>query len=403
MLGLIDPTLARVYWDFMIDHQYGDRWYKDSPLYREDWFGTLDNAADDGFRVRGRFRGVLNYAANASEEAWTDVNPYGFVSSPYSVESATHLQRSNAFCGLANTQPFASCGRMTSCFENVTSSGLLDFDLCLENHIHANLHGLHGGYWGCAADLSAFRDNHTGWATDSLLSFLVANIAEEVVTKASSLFPYISCPSTCVLGVDNFTTCHCNSTVPEVDTLDDDEVYDYLGLALAKLHEGYLGAHFMDKNRTTGEHIFKGLQTHEDRLLKRLYLRLLREPGSFGVFATGAAPNDPIFWPMHPIFDKITQALRLSNPLNGFNLTWHNPPVSGCDAGMGWNDTLPFRELFAPNFTAANGTGFYTNQELWDYFDPAGDAIPYVYDQFETWGDCNWDPVYGENGDVAYQ
>ena len=114
------------------------------------------------------------------------------------------------------------------------------------------------------------------------------------------------------------------------------------------------------------------------------------------MFATGAAPNDPIFWPMHPIFDKITQALRLSNPLNGFNLTWHNPPVSGCDAGMGWNDTLPFRELFAPNFTAANGTGFYTNEELWDYFDPAGDARPVPggdWDHVRENGAsaCNWD------------
>ena len=34
------------------------------------------------------------------------------------------------------------------------------------------------------------------------------------------------------------------------------------------------------------------------------------------------------------------------------------------------------RELFAPNFTAANGTGLYTNEELWDYSDPAGDALP---------------------------
>ena len=406
MLGLIDPTLARVYWDFMIDHQYGDRWYKDSPLYREDWFGTLDNAADDGFRVRGRFRGVLNYAANASEEAWTDVNPYGFVSSPYSVESATHLQRSNAFCGLANTQPFASCGRMTSCFENVTSSGLLDFDLCLENHIHANLHGLHGGYWGCAADLSAFRDNHTGWATDSLLSFLVANIAEEVVTKASSLFPYISCPSSCTLGVDDFATCHCNSSVPEVDTLDDDDVYNYLGLALAKLHEGYLGAHFMDKNRTTGEHIFKGLQTHEDRLLKRLYLRLLREPGSFGVFATGAAPNDPIFWPMHPIFDKMTQVLRLSPAYSrAMNFSWDNGGTS-CTSGVGWDDVLPFEDLFAASRQTANASnstawlssgvkldGAYTNADLWELFTPDGDAIPYVYDQFTGWGECEWDPL----------
>ena len=34
-----------------------------------------------------------------------------------------------------------------------------------------------------------------------------------------------------------------------------------------------------------------------------------------GVFATGAAANDPLFWPMHPIFDKMTQALRMAPAL----------------------------------------------------------------------------------------
>ena len=41
-------------------------------------------------------------------------------------------------------------------------------------------------------------------------------------------------------------------------------------------------------------------------------------------------------------------------------------------------------------------------RQLWDYFDPAGDAIPYVYDQFESWGDCDWDPIFGGDGTLFY-
>ena len=402
MLHMIDPLAPRVYWDFMIDHKYGATWYKDSPIYAEDWFGTLDNGPDDDYRIRGRFRDVMNSwnPSNKSEPTWTEHSPYGFVSSPYATSDALYLQRTNHFCGMPSTQPFASCGRLVHCMENATSD-LLTWDLCVENHIHANLHGLHGGYWRCADDLANFSADHA-WASDALLSFTVANIAEEVLTKPGSLFPFLDCPTSCTVGVDTYETCHCNSTVPPVDTLDDDAVYDYLEWALAKMHEGYLGDHFMTKNHSTGEHIFKHITTDQDRELKRLYLRLLREPGNFGVFATGAAANDPLFWPMHPIFDKMTQALRMAPALSAsMNFTWDNSGTS-CGEGVEWNDVLPFEDLFwganstgtsAASLGSKDLAGAYTNRDIWELFQPDGDWIPYVYDQLENWGECDWDPL----------
>ena len=410
-LQAVDPRVAQPYWDFMIDHGLGASWSR-SVVYDEAWFGSVNNTAGDGFRVRGRFRNVsVVYDPGAAKYPDSDHSPYGFVSNPESTNPSRALQRTNNFCGMENAQGFPSCARLRDCFSNFTS--LYDFDLCVENNVHANLHGLHGGLWDCPVDLEA-ELAAMPWASRALLSFVFANVAEEVLTKSSTLFDHYECPDACVVGEDTFATCRCTTTLNQstLAALDDHATFEYIGPAIAKLASGYEGARFMASDPYKGFipsrwHstwlYFKGLSFEQTNTLYRLYFRVLAQPGLYGQFATGAAPNDPIFWPMHPIFDKITQALRLSNPLNGFNLTWHNPPVSGCDAGMGWNDTLPFRELFAPNFTAANGTGFYTNQELWDYFDPAGDAIPYVYDQFETWGDCNWDPVYGENGDVAYQ
>ena len=46
--------------------------------------------------------------------------------------------------------------------------------------------------------------------------------------------------------------------------------------------------------------------------LRRLYLKVLNAPGQFGVMGTGAAAKDPLFWVMHPLFEKAWQVLRLA-------------------------------------------------------------------------------------------
>ena len=32
-------------------------------------------------------------------------------------------------------------------------------------------------------------------------------------------------------------------------------------------------------------------------------------------------------------------------------------------------------------------------RDIWELFQPDGDWIPYVYDQLENWGECDWDPL----------
>ena len=35
----------------------------------------------------------------------------------------------------------------------------------------------------------------------------------------------------------------------------------------------------------------------------------------------------------------------------------------------------------------------FTNKQLWELLDPTNEHLPYVYEQFEVWGDMNWDPL----------
>ena len=92
-----------------------------------------------------------------------------------------------------------------------------------------------------------------------------------------------------------------------MSTLNDTQVYEYISDPLSKLHEGYEGPHFMGRD-ATNRTIFATVTAEQDLVLKRLYLQMLQLPGNFGSFATGAAANDPLFWPMHPIFEKIWRA-----------------------------------------------------------------------------------------------
>jgi hypothetical protein len=132
------------------------------------------------------------------------------------------------------------------------------------------------------------------------------------------------------------------------------------------------------------------MSASEGAELNRVYFSLLAFPGTYGQMGAGAAPNDPIFWPIHPIFDKSWQALRLSPKFSDADMVWNNTAASASCNGTGWGGAdglTPFASLFDDDDRR------YTNEELWELFTPDGDAIPYMYDQFTEWGDCEWDPL----------
>lgn len=395
----------------MIDHELGTRW-TEAPAYQEEWFGSVDNDVADTFRIRGRFRNVRTVLDSDLDpktfEAggymnWSEplLSPYGFINNPANVARSHWLQRSNRFCGLANTQPFPSCGHLVNCFANFSS--LLEWDLCVENNVHANLHGLHGGLDHCPFDLPTVARDRLGFLSDGdkephhgLLSFLTANIAEEILTKYEDVFPFLVCPTSCDFDTDTFKTCHCGSTSTltgvNLHSLTDHQVHSYISSALTKLYEGYEGEKYMYLEMRRLEPVFRDLSHNETAAIERVYLEMLAQPGTYGTFATGAAPNDPLFWPMHPIFEKAWQVLRLSSSYAHLNLTWNNEASANCEGGTGWHETLPFGDLF-DGVVGMGDNGGYTNAQLWDLFTPDGDTIPYVYDQFSNWGSCDWAPL----------
>ena len=91
-------------------------------------------------------------------------------------------------------------------------------------------------------------------------------------------------------------------------------------------------------------------------------------------------PYAQIFWPLHPIFDRIWAFIRLSPHFEHFNHTWVD--THSCQ-GHDYHDVLPFKDLMNEN-----SGHYYTNQELYQLFDPMNPELPYLYDNFD-WGHCH--------------
>lgn len=75
----------------------------------------------------------------------------------------------------------------------------------------------------------------------------------------------------------------------------------------------------------------------------RYLIKIGCEPGSVGYMSTGASPMDPIFWVLHPMFEKAMHILWLS-PLYRDNYTFEW--VDGTCSGSGYYDELPFTGEF---------------------------------------------------------
>ena len=110
---------------------------------------------------------------------------------------------------------------------------------------------------------------------------------------------------------------------------------------------------------------------------------------------------------MHPIFDKLAHVMRLAPEFtNASGQYYIDQSWESCDNtsvndgrwqsnsyGSAFNDKMPFKNLPFINVptTIAHDT-MYTNEELWGLLDPSNGHLPYIYDQFTTWGTCDWDP-----------
>ena len=204
------------------------------------------------------------------------------------------------------------------------------------------------------------------------------------------------CPEACSSDTP-FAECACSCPAYDswIENMTFFDVYSILssygGSALQMLKNGVVSNTFMtedddrsDDKATDSVIHFWNVSEAEDRELMVFLLEVLCHPGRMSQFATPlAAPNDPLFWSLHTTFDRLWAFMRAGTTDHEFSEDWTDD--DSCSM-HDYTNLLPFHD-FSIEGSAKPQEEYYTNQQLYQLFDPLNPNLPYVYDSFE-WDHC---------------
>jgi hypothetical protein len=411
-LQSVDPMLSLAYWDFMVEAGTLGAAWPESPLFSPDLMGSAMGSAEDMFRLdpSSRFAGLRTVydpdgTSFVGPEFGVARDAYGRLNSPTNNQDEQFVARSHSYCGMPGSVSFASCEDFVACFDSTVKS-LYEWEVCMERQIHANMHGWLGGAWNCAIDVAQWRLDHPTFSSQ-LLTFALNYITANRWPSNSFFGAYNECPvpASCLPGItpEQDCTCHCNL---DVESLTDEAVYGLMEDVVAAMGRSYGGADFVYIEGSHQEGVSSS-HSHRYRFQQGGYilsfgetadlLRMLAvlgcTPGYTGAMSTGASPSDPIFWLLHPIYDKALHALTLSPDFPHIELSWHDLSCPGSKE----MDQQPFSlhdlgmDLGAEVAAEGGSYAYLTNRDIFQMAAGKGaKALPYMYDGFDQWGTCHW-------------
>eukprot|EP00752_Nemacystus_decipiens_P002672 g2500.t1 len=391
-LQMIDPTVALHYWDFTIDAAtLGPNW-GDSEIFSVNMFGSATGSPLNGYQLSEGWFADAKTIYDPDETFLADViepghSIYGFIDATYNFQNVTKVTRTNSYCGLKGELEFATCNVIIGCFED--NDNINDWNVCMEDQVHAANHGMIGGAFNCNVDMAEFSQKHSEFDT-GLLTFALEYVLVSNWPSNSLMGSYNDCDSywTCTPGQSEPCGCTCTT---DVDEWSDDQVYDMMERSMMVMAGRAHGAKYIYQDTSADLLVYGFLQDGEplgydkNLLIMRTLLTIACEPGALGAMSVGPSILDPVFWALHPIFEKATQILQLSPTYRDkYDFTWLGADCGSLSGGA-IDETLPFTERV---FGFGDGTDFLTNQEIIDLLSPANPKLSYAYDKFDTWGSC---------------
>lgn len=396
-LQAVDPRVANAYWDYTLDdHLYQNDWRSSSPILTADWFGQYANSTTHVSTHKefkpstathavdnGHFAYIpvpdLNSAGNHPER-----NSYGYITDAINNNPSPFVTRVDSICGLPSASKLPGCKELKGALSKNDLSG---FTAQIEYIFHGILHMQIGGVDQCATSFLHAIDEHPHWPPYLEAIGLTLN----TLWRSMMNLDLLICPTSCGKDVP-FEECACSCPKYDywVENMTFYDAYPILSsfggdmlqmLLNGVVSEGFLEADDDFENGSSTVH-FHNLTMTEDAELMKFLLEVLCHPGRISQFATPlAAPNDPIFWPIHTTFDRVWAFMRL-DPTKEFSGAWENEDPNAC-AMHGYHDLLPFQGLVG-NLSDDRS---YSNQQLYDLFDPKSRELPYIYDSFH-WDHC---------------
>ena len=377
----VDPRVASHYWDYTADAALGDDWNA-SIIFSDDWFGSADPGGDDHVITKGRWAWTPVERIRPDGKFTSNItNPYGLLRSPWNTNPIPYLMRSRYTMGVRD-----ALYHLPTCadFQKVLETKNLSFAYLsseLNGGLHGEVHIMLGGHWWTTSEFATKMADHVSLMRSS------PHISDQLLLGSKFLWRQgiIHCPTTCDETED--CACHCPDSALQGRSAQD--IFHLTGLlAIVPEFESVL--------------IHQAGFTYDDLLNEMCHV------GHPGEMFTSAAPQDPIFWPLHGLSERFVQLIRILAARNilSFDESWgynHIPKVLSdtnvvCDwssagdhpvcvrnttcPGHRADDLLPFTDLsWAPETS-------FTNVEFFSAIDPSNTDLPYVYDNLATWPAC---------------
>ena len=405
-LRAVDSTVAAHYWDYTLDERdLGDSWYE-SVIFDGEWFGGIDASNNHEHIVdAGRF--AFTPVMNARSIGYMNItNPYGLLRSPWNVNKVPFVMRSSFVMG----DKYDSFTSLPSCLEFqqyvTTSANYGDIVSALNGELHGPVHLMVGGLWG---------DSDAEW-------WAVANSEGDpdqflLISKFLWRQGFVRCPDVCA---DDVPVADCRCDCPDAIVQRAGSAYSLLEKAgaLELWSDDNVNDVFRDEVDASAYNV-----SYDDLLSK------LCSVGLPGEMFTSAAPQDPIFWPLHGNAERFLQYIRLLNETGNITLdaawAYEHETHEGSDTGIvcDWDavdvsdptampvcrketcpghkadDLLPFAGL------SEDQVGLYTNKEFYDITAPNSAALSYVYNSLSYWPGCENNHTftieYDDDGDDA--
>ena len=405
-LQSIDPVVSSAYWDYTLDdHYYHNEWRSRSPMLTAGWFGAYPNGTSGRVGTRGVAAeaeadagatgdsttshaidsghfAYIPVGTTASAGAHPERNSYGILTDVMNNNPSKFVTRVDSICGLPSQAKLPGCKELKGA---VAMRDLSGFRAQIEYVFHGILHMQIGGVDSCAVSFADKLAEDAKWAPYLEGIGLTLN----TMWRSMMNLDLLVCPAECSADTP-FTECSCSCPAYDssISNMTFFDVYtvlsSYGGSALQMLKNGVVSNTFMTQDDDRGPETihFANLTEAEDTEMMQFLLEVLCHPGKMSQFATPlAAPNDPLFWSLHTTFDRLWAFMRSGTGPTEFEEDWTDDDSCSMHS---WLDLLPFHDFQLESSTKGVGE-LYTNQELYQLFDPKSPSLPYIYD-----GELGW-------------
>mmetsp|Transcript_14805 Transcript_14805/g.47958 ORF Transcript_14805/g.47958 Transcript_14805/m.47958 type:complete len:443 (-) Transcript_14805:24-1352(-) len=389
-LRSVDATTAAHYWDYTVDAaDLGDAW-PESFVFGDDWFGAPESDTHVVSRGRFAFTAVRRNAAGYANTT----NAFGLLRSPWNASPVPFLARSTSTLGLRGNGygTFPTCAM----FASVLRDGKLSTILRGANgQLHGPVHIMVGGHWGFDENkwASYFAD-YAPFSPSQVLLF----------SKFAWRTGFVTCPRACAADAPP-EACRCSCPDAAAAAGDDAKALEVLDAMKFRAHALPFSDAFADAALEAGAATDDGAFFGAHGLSASDILDLVCAVGYPGELFTSAAPQDPLFWPLHGLAERFLQYARVLDALGAIDLdeAWrykHRKNVASdtgvvCDWSTGSpacaaatcpghreDDLLPFEGLFPGQ------VGLVSNRDFYDRSSPLDGDLDYVYDTLDDWPGC---------------